>query len=146
VTFGFPEVNATLNATSAVLLAIAFVLIKKGKWRAHGYTMAAALLTSTAFLACYLTYHAIRVRQGIGVTRFPDHAILRPVYLTILLTHTVLAAVIVPLILITVARAYLRQWHRHVRIAPPTLALWMYVSVTGVVVYWMLYHVAPNLK
>ena len=141
----FPLVNASLNGTSAVLLAAAFAFIKRGRIRAHGWTMVAAVVTSTAFLACYLTYHYLRSRTGEAVTRFPESS-WRPVYMTILLTHTVLAVVILPLIALTLWRAYRRQWTLHRRISVVTLPLWFYVSVTGVIIYWMLYHLAPTLR
>ena len=140
----FPLVNATLNGASAIFLLTAYALIKAKRYAAHATMMIAAVVTSTAFLACYLTYHYLRVRQGITVTHFPKSS-LRPVYLTILLTHTVLATVIVPLVVLTLFRAFRREWPRHRRVSVWTFPLWLYVSVTGVVIYWMLYHVAPSL-
>lgn len=140
----FPLVNATLNGASAIFLLAAYTLIKARRYAAHATMMIAAVVTSTAFLACYLTYHYLRARQGITVTHFPPGA-LRPIYLAILLTHTVLAAVILPLVVLTLFRAFRRQWLRHRRISVWTFPLWLYVSVTGVVIYWMLYHVAPRL-
>ena len=106
--------------------------------------MISAFVTSVAFLACYLTYHTLLVRRHVFITKFPPSS-LRPVYLTILATHTVLAIVIVPMILVTLSRAVRRRWPRHRAIAVWTFPLWLYVSVTGVVIYWMLYHVAPTL-
>jgi uncharacterized membrane protein YozB (DUF420 family) len=145
VTFhDFPLVNATLNGASAALLATAYVFIKRGRIRAHGWTMVSAVVTSTAFLACYLTYHAIKARHGETVTRFPASS-WKPVYLAVLWTHTPLAAIILPLIAMTLWRAYRRQWDRHRRISVITLPLWFYVSVTGVIIYLMLYHLAPHL-
>jgi len=145
VTFhDFPLVNATLNGTSAVLLAAAYVFIKRGRVRAHGWTMVSAVVTSTAFLACYLTYHAIKARHGETVTRFPPGP-WQPVYRAVLWTHTPLAGNILPLIALTLWRAYRRQWDRHRRISVITLPLWFYVSVTGVIIYLMLYHLAPHL-
>lgn len=141
----FPAVNATLNGASAVFLLAAFALIKARRYTAHATMMLAAVVTSTAFLACYLTYHWMRVRQGITVTHFPQSH-LRPVYLTILISHTLLAVTILPLIAMTLFRAFRRQWFRHKRISSWTFPLWLYVSVTGVVIYWMLYHVAPGLR
>jgi protein SCO1/2/putative membrane protein len=140
----FPAINASLNATAGILLCIALMLIKANKVRAHAVTMILALVASTAFLACYVTFHYLKVKAGVTVTRFPDHP-LRPVYLGILLSHTVLAIVVVPLVIMTVVRAARRQWDRHRRIASPTFWMWLYVSVTGVVVYWMLYQLAPRL-
>jgi uncharacterized membrane protein YozB (DUF420 family) len=129
-----PALNATLNATSAVLLTIGWVLIRRGRWRQHRAFMIAAFCTSVLFLISYLTYHA-----HIGSKHFTGQGTIRLVYFTILLTHTVLAALIVPLILITLSRALSSRFDRHRAIARWTLPLWMYVSVTGVVVYWMLY-------
>ena len=129
-----PALNAALNATSAVLLTIGWVLIRRGRWRQHRAFMIAAFSTSVLFLISYLTYHA-----HIGSKHFPGQGTIRIVYFTILLTHTVLAAVIVPLILITLSRGLSSRFDKHRAIARWTLPLWMYVSVTGVVVYLMLY-------
>lgn len=141
----FPVINATLNGASAVLLLLAYGLIKAKRYAAHATTMIGALITSAAFLACYLTYHTMRVRQGITVTHFPAGA-LRPFYLLLLGSHTILAVVILPLIFLTVWWASRRNWRMHRLISVWTFPLWLYVSVTGVIVYWMLYHVAPNLS
>jgi uncharacterized membrane protein YozB (DUF420 family) len=141
----FPWINASLNGTSAALLAIGYLCIRKGRWRAHAFFMIGALVTSAAFLACYVTYHTIRVRHGIGITRFPQSQ-WKPIYLAILGTHSILAVVILPLVLITLSRALRRRWPLHRWIARITLPLWFYVSVTGVVVYWMLYQLAPKLR
>ena len=129
-----PAVNATLNTLSALLLVTAYVLIKQRRPVAHRNVMIAALVSSTLFLTSYLVYHA-----QVGSVRFPGTGLPRTVYLTILLTHTVLAAAVPFLAGITVWRAYRKQWTRHVRIARWTLPIWLYVSITGVVVYWMLY-------
>jgi len=131
-----PTVNACLNAASAVLLTLWFVFIRRGNRTAHLRCMVGAFITSTAFLACYLTYHLQMPR-----TVFRDPAWFRPIYLSILATHTVLAAVIVPLALTTLYRAWRGQFDRHRRIARWTWPLWMYVSVTGVVIYLLLYHI-----
>jgi uncharacterized membrane protein YozB (DUF420 family) len=131
-----PHLNATLNTLSALLIALAYVCIRNRKFRPHGWLMAAATLTSSAFLVSYLIYHA-----HAGSRRFPaDAGFVRTIYLTILLTHTLLAAAVVPMILTTLYRAARRQWDKHRRIATPTFWVWIYVSVTGVLVYWMLYH------
>ena len=140
----FPPLNGALNGASAVLLLIGWTFIKRGRVTAHRNTMISAFGTSTAFLACYVTYHVLRAMRGIGVTRFPDSAI-KPYYLALLLSHTVLAVVALPMILTTLYRAYHRQWVQHRKIARITFPVWLYVSVTGVIVYWMLYHVAPKL-
>lgn len=141
----FPVLNASLNFASAALLALGFVFVKRGDVRAHGWTMAAAVVTSTAFLACYLVYHALRARSGEVVTRFPEST-WRPVYLAVLWTHTPLAVVMLPFIALTLWRAYRRQWAAHRRISVITLPIWFYVSVTGVIIYFMLYHLAPTLR
>ena len=141
----FPVLNASLNGASAILLAIAYVLIKARRFAAHATMMIAALFTSTAFLASYLTYHTLQVRRHIVLTPFPQSSV-RPVYLALLGSHTVLAVVILPLILITFWRASRRRWDAHRRISVWTWPLWMYVSVTGVIIYWMLYHLAPALR
>ena len=141
----FPVINASLNALSALLLVTGYILVRARRYVAHATVMISALLTSAAFLACYLTYHAMRVRQHVVITRFPSGSV-RPFYLAILLSHTVLAALIVPLILTTVTLAALRKWTKHRAVARWTFPLWLYVSVTGVVIYFMLYHLAPALQ
>ena len=139
-----PAIEATLNGSSAVFLLIAYGFIKARRFVAHATMMLAALVASTAFLACYLTYHAILAHRGTVITQFPP-SVVRPYYLLLLMTHTVLAVVILPLILITLWWASRRNWPMHRRISVWTFPLWLYVSVTGVVIYWMLYHVAPKL-
>ena len=131
----FPAINATLNGTAAVLLVTARKLIGQHRIEAHKRTMLAAFCTSIVFLACYLYYHA-----HAGVLHFAGQGWRRPVYFSLLTSHTVLAVVIVPLILLTLARGLRRDDARHVRIAPLTYWLWLYVSVTGVVIYYLLYH------
>ena len=140
----FPVINASLNGLSGLLLLIGYALVKGRRYAAHAVVMISALFTSAAFLACYLTYHAIRVREHIVVTKFPEGPV-RPFYLAILASHTTLAAVIVPMILVTVSFAALRKWTSHQKLARWTFPLWLYVSVTGVVIYFMLYHLAPSL-
>jgi uncharacterized membrane protein YozB (DUF420 family) len=130
-----PALNAALNATSALLLLTGYVMIRRGNVGLHRACMLAAVVTSTVFLGSYLTYHA-----QVGHVAFRGTGLLRGVYLGILLTHTVLAVAIVPLVLVTLARALRERFDRHRRIARVTLPLWGYVSVTGVVVYYMLYH------
>jgi uncharacterized membrane protein YozB (DUF420 family) len=129
-----PALNATLNATAAVLLSIGYVLIRKGRIETHRKVMLAAFATSSLFLISYLVYHA-----NVGSKHFPGHGAIRTIYFTILLTHTILAAIIVPLVLITLSRALSARFDRHRTIARLTLPIWLYVSVTGVIVYWMLY-------
>ena len=129
-----PVLNACLNATAAVLLGIGYVLIRRGRIRQHRAVMLAAFATSILFLVSYLTYHA-----HTGSKHFPGTGPIRVVYFAILLSHTVLAAAIVPLAAITLSRALHARFERHRVIARWTLPLWMYVSVTGVIVYFMLY-------
>jgi uncharacterized membrane protein YozB (DUF420 family) len=129
-----PAVNATLNSLATVLLIAAWIFVKQRRLNAHRNLMIAALVCSVLFLTSYLVYHA-----QVGSVRFQGTGPVRTVYLAILLTHTVLAALVPFLVGITVWRAAKRRWDRHVRIARWTLPIWLYVSVTGVVVYWMLY-------
>jgi uncharacterized membrane protein YozB (DUF420 family) len=136
-----PHVNAVLNTSSALLLLAGFRFIRRGQIRAHRNCQVTAVVTSTLFLVSYLTYHYYH-----GATRFAGQGLARPVYFTILITHTILAVVIVPLILITLYRASRGDFVRHRRIARVTLPLWLYVSVTGVIVYLMLYHLYPSIQ
>ena len=129
-----PALNATLNATSAVLLTTGWILIRRGRIAQHRAVMIAAVCTSALFLVSYLVYHA-----QVGSVRFTKQGPIRAVYFTILLTHTVLAAAIVPLVLVTLTRGLRARYERHRRIARWTMPIWLYVSVTGVIVYLMLY-------
>lgn len=133
-TADLPPLNASLNALSAVLLAAGYVLIRAGRRRAHRNCMLGALASSTLFLTSYLVYH-----YQVGSVRFGGKGLVRAAYFAILLTHTALAAVMVPLILVTLLRALRERFDAHRRIARLTLPIWAYVSVTGVVIYWMLY-------
>jgi uncharacterized membrane protein YozB (DUF420 family) len=142
-----PAVNASLNGLSAVFLTAGFVFIRRKNKIAHRNCMMAAFVTSIFFLACYLTYHtwlAVVLHQG--PTRFLEPQWFRPIYLVILLTHTVLAMVIVPMILMTLNRARRQRFELHKIIARWTWPLWMYVSVTGVAVYLFLYQIFPQTK
>jgi uncharacterized membrane protein YozB (DUF420 family) len=134
-----PAVNAGFNTLSTMFLTLGFVFIRKGRKAAHRNCMVAALVTSTLFLAGYLTYH-FTVQ---GVTRFPDNWF-RPIYLGILLTHTVLAVLVLPLVITTVVFAILGRFESHKKIARWTWPVWMYVSVTGVLIYLMLYQIFPQ--
>ena len=129
-----PALNATLNATSAVLLAVGYAFIRAGRKAAHRNCMLAALASSSLFLISYLVYHF-----QVGSVPFKGRGAVRTVYFAILLTHTVLAVAIVPLVGVTLVRALRERFPAHRRIARITLPLWAYVSVTGVVIYWMLY-------
>ena len=133
-----PHLNAILNSTSALLLLAGFRFIRR-RIQAHRNCQVTAVVTSTLFLISYLTYHYYH-----GATRFPGQGLVRPLYFTILISHTILAVVIVPLILVTLYRAAHGDFIRHRRIARWTLPLWLYVSVTGVIVYLMLYHLYPS--
>ena len=140
-----PAVNASLNGLSALLLALGYFFIRRGDKAAHAKCMIAAFTTSVIFLACYLTYHiGLYYFYHQPVTRFLKPAWFRPIYLTILLTHTVLAVVIVPLILRTLFLAAKKRFEAHKKVARWTWPLWMYVSVTGVVVYLLLYQIFPQ--
>ncbi|HEV2853076.1 MAG TPA: DUF420 domain-containing protein [Thermoanaerobaculia bacterium] len=132
-----PAVNATLNALSAFLLVTGYVLIRQRRLTAHRNAMIAALVSSALFLTSYLVYHA-----QVGSKHFPGTGAARAVYFAILITHTILAAAVPFLAAVTVWRAYRERWSLHTRIARWTLPLWLYVSVTGVVVYWMLYRMS----
>jgi len=129
-----PAVNATLNGIAAVLLVVGWVLIRRRHFDAHRRVMLAALATSVLFLASYVTYHA-----NAGSRPFPGQGAIRALYFAILIPHVILAAAIVPMALITVSRGLGRRYDAHRRIARWTLPLWLYVSVTGVAVYLMLY-------
>ncbi len=130
-----PLVNACLNATSAALLTAGYVFIRRKRVTAHKTCMVSALVVSTLFLASYVPYHALA-----GSRPFGGGGWLRLIYFPLLISHVVLAAAIVPLALTTVSRALRSDFARHARIARWTLPIWLYVSVTGVLVYWMLYH------
>ena len=135
-----PTLNAALNGTCALLLAVGYLFIRRRKVAAHKVCMVSAFGTSTLFLISYLTYH-----YHVGSRPFGGQGAIRTLYFTILISHTILATAIVPLVLITLYRGLKGRFDRHVAIARWTLPLWLYVSVTGVIVYWMLYHLYPPL-
>jgi uncharacterized membrane protein YozB (DUF420 family) len=134
-----PTLNACLNGASAFFLSCGYYFIRRRNQIAHRNCMLAALCTSSLFLVFYLIYH-----YSAGATRFAGQGWIRPVYFGILLTHTVLAAVIVPLVLVTLLRAWKGHFEKHKAIARWTWPIWMYVSVTGVIIYLMLYHWYPS--
>jgi uncharacterized membrane protein YozB (DUF420 family) len=136
-----PAVNATLNGTAAALLVAAFASIRGRRVHAHAYLMLSAVLTSAAFLTCYLIYHANVPPKSIGL----QPGTFRTAYFVLLISHTILAAAVLPMILLSLWRAYRRQWTRHRWIAVPTFWIWFYVSVTGVIIYLVLYHVVPAM-
>ena len=129
-----PEVNATLNAISALLLVTGYILIRRGQTQEHRLCMLAAFVTSALFLASYVVYHL-----NVGSVAFTGQGTIRIVYFTILISHIILAIIVLPMAIVTLLRALRGQLESHRRIAKWTLPLWLYVSVTGVVVYWMLY-------
>ena len=135
-----PHLNAILNATCALLLFSGYSFIRAGRVAAHRTCQMAAVIVSVIFLASYLTYHYQH-----GATRFAGEGLARPIYFTILISHTILAIVIVPLVGVTLYRALKADFVRHRRIARLTLPLWLYVSITGVIVYLMLYQIYPSV-
>lgn len=135
MTAWLPSINAFLNATAAVLLIWGYSLIRRKQIATHRKVMISAFITSCLFLVCYIVYHA-----QVGSKHFPHEGALKTVYLSILGTHTVLAATVPVLAILTLRRGLSARYDKHRRIARWTLPIWLYVSVTGVVVYLMLYH------
>jgi putative membrane protein len=129
-----PAVNATLNAISGVLLLVAYTLIRQRKIELHRWVMLAAFTTSALFLVCYIVYHA-----QVGSVRFTRQGFVRPLYFTILITHVTLAATVLPLAIVTLSRGLKGRYPQHRKIARWTFPIWLYVSVTGVLVYVLLY-------
>jgi uncharacterized membrane protein YozB (DUF420 family) len=129
-----PAVNASLNALSGVLLVIAYILIRSGRRDQHRAVMLAAFASSTVFLICYAVYHA-----QVGSVPFTRHGLVRPLYFTILITHVTLAAAVLPLAIVTLTRGLKGRFREHRKIARWTFPIWLYVSVTGVLVYVLLY-------
>ena len=134
-----PHLNAALNTSSFILLTTGYFLIRRGRIIAHRNCQLLAVATSILFLISYVTYH-----QHHGTTRFTGQGMARTVYFTILTTHTILAAAIVPFVLVTLWRAWRGDFVRHRALARWTLPMWLYVSITGVLVYLMLYHLYPS--
>ena len=132
-----PAINATLNALSGVLLLIGYILIRARRIAQHRRVMLAAFATSTVFLICYVVYHA-----QVGSVRFTRQGIVRPIYFTVLITHVVLAAAVLPLALVTLSHGLSARYARHRAIARWTFPIWLYVSITGVLVYVLLYQPA----
>jgi uncharacterized membrane protein YozB (DUF420 family) len=129
-----PAVNATLNAISGILLVVAYLLIRARRIEQHRKVMIAAFVTSSLFLVCYVIYHA-----QVGSVRFTRQGFVRPVYFTILITHVALAAVVLPMAIVTLSRGLKARYAQHRRIARWTFPIWLYVSITGVLVYVLLY-------
>jgi putative membrane protein len=138
IAIAIPAINAILNATSGVLIVLGYIFVRRRQFNAHRACMVAALGTSTLFLISYLIYHYQH-----GSTKFTGQGWVRPLYFFILLTHTVLATAIVPLVIKTVYHAGQEQFARHMKIARWTFPIWLYVSITGVIVYLMLYQIYP---
>lgn len=140
----FPHLNATLNALSGVFLVLGFYFIRKKNISSHRLCMLTAVSLSAFFLLCYITHHALRTYYfGLGPTKFTGEGIVRPVYFTILTTHTFLATAITPFILVTLWRALKGKFELHKKLARWVFPIWLYVSVTGVIVYLMLYQLFP---
>ncbi len=140
-----PAVNASLNGISAILLSLGYYFIRTNRRQAHRNCMVGAFCTSILFLVCYITYHTyLGYVLHRGPTVFREPAWFRPIYLGILLTHTVLAVVVVPLALTSLNRAVKQRFELHKKIARWTWPLWMYVSVTGVLIYLLLYRIFPQ--
>jgi len=137
--YSLAPLNAALNALSGIFLVTGFFMIRRGRVHAHQWCMQSAFVTSIVFLISYLYYH-----YNVGSVPFTGEGWTRPVYFTLLISHTVLAALVPPLALITLYRAWKRQFQRHRRIARWTFPVWLYVSVTGVLVYLILYQFFPN--
>lgn len=136
----FPAINATLNGTSAVLLLTGRWLIAQRRIQQHRAVMISAVITSTLFLVCYITYHVLlQIYANGAISRFQGTGLARPIYFSILISHTILAVVTVPLVLVTLSRGLRERFDKHRAIARWTFPIWLYVSVTGVVIYFMLY-------
>jgi protein SCO1/2 len=136
-----PSVNAGLNALATIFLLSGYAAIRQRRIEVHGWLMGSAFLVSVAFLGCYLTYHwGLHHYTGASGKPFAGTGVIRPIYFAILISHIVLAVPVAVLALVTLYRAWRRQWDRHRRVAKVTFPIWVYVSVTGVVIYLMLYH------
>ena len=133
-----PAVNAVLNATSALLLSVGHRFIKRGNRNAHKRIMISAFGVSCLFLVSYLTYHSYH-----GGTPFKGEGVIRPIYFSILISHTILALAVIPLAVVTLTRGLKEKFDKHVKVARWTYPVWLYVSVTGVIIYLMLYHFYP---
>jgi len=135
-----PAINASLNLISTLFLSVGWYFIRRGYWRRHAACMIPALISSTLFLVGYVVYHA---HVGERSTGFTAPGIIRPIYFTMLISHIILAAVTLPLVIVTLVPVFQKRWDRHRRIARWTMPIWLYVSVTGVLVYLMLYKWFP---
>lgn len=141
----FPHLNAILNASSGVLLILGFYFIKKKEIQKHRASMLSAVVVSSIFLICYLIHHSIRSYYfGLGPTKFTGEGIIRSIYFFILTTHTILAALITPAVIYILIKALRQQFEIHKKFARIVFPIWLYVSITGVVVYLLLYQIYPN--
>jgi uncharacterized membrane protein YozB (DUF420 family) len=136
-----PIVNASLNACSGVLITAALFCIRAKRWRAHAYLMIAAVAFSLAFLTCYVIYHVNVEARSLKV----PSGWFRTSYFVMLITHVILAAAVLPMVVVVLVRTYQRKWDAHRKLARPTFWVWLYVSVTGVLIYLVLYHVVPTM-
>ena len=140
----FPHVNASLNGLSSLLIISGFYFIMKGDQKKHMASMLGASFVSAVFLACYLIHHSIRTYVfGLGPTRFTHEGLIRPIYFTILTSHTILAIVVTPFVLLTLYRGLKGNFDKHKKIARLVFPVWLYVSITGVLVYLILYQFYP---
>jgi uncharacterized membrane protein YozB (DUF420 family) len=141
----FPHLNAILNGASAVFLVFGFYFILKRRVAAHRLCMLSAVAVSSLFLLFYITFHSLRTYYfGLGPTRFTGEGIIRPIYFTILTSHTILAALVAPMVIWTLDRALRGRFDLHRKLARLVYPVWLYVSITGVVVYIMLYQIYPG--
>jgi len=141
----FPHLNAILNAASGILIVIGFYFIRTGQIPKHRKCMLTASIVSAFFLASYLTHHALRTYYfGIGTTKFTGEGLARPIYFTILTSHTFLAALVTPFVLLTLWRGLKGNFDQHKKIARLVFPVWLYVSITGVIVYLLLYQIYPG--
>lgn len=135
-----PAINASLNLVSTIFISVGWYLIRRGYWRQHIACMITAVISTTLFLVSYVTYH---YHVGEHSTRFAEQGMIRYLYFSILISHVLLAFVTLPLVILTLTPAFRRRWDRHRRIGHWTMPIWLYVSVTGVLVYLMLYKWFP---
>ncbi len=141
----FPHINATLNALSSVFLLSGFYFIMRRRIAAHRFCMLSASMVSALFLIMYLAHHAVRTSYfGLGPTKFTGEGIIRPIYFTILTSHTILAAMIGPFVIVTLRRGLKGRYESHRKLARLVYPIWLYVSITGVVVYLLLYQIYPG--
>ena len=140
----FPHLNAILNATSGILIVVGFCFIRARQIAKHRTCMLSASIVSAVFLASYLTHHALRTYYfGLGPTRFTGEGLARPIYFTVLTSHTILAALVAPFVILTLWRGVKGDFDKHKNIARLVFPVWLYVSVTGVIVYLLLYQIYP---